>query len=70
MADNGSGIDPRHRGKLFEPFFTTKPRSADGSSGYGLGLAFCRHAVEAHGGQDHRRQRPRPGATFTVRLSG
>jgi signal transduction histidine kinase len=68
VADNGSGIDPRHRDKLFEPFFTTKPRAADGSSGYGLGLAFCRHAVEAMGGKITAYTAPGGGATFTIRL--
>jgi signal transduction histidine kinase len=69
VADNGSGIDPRHRDKLFTPFFTTKPRAADGSSGYGLGLAFCRHAVEAMGGTITAGSAPGGGATFIVRLS-
>ena len=68
VADNGSGIDPRHKDKLFEPFFTTKPRSENDSGGYGLGLAFCRHAVEAMGGKITVESAPGRGATFTVRL--
>ena len=70
VTDNGGGIDPRHRDKLFEPFFTTKPRSEDGSGGYGLGLAFCRHTVEGMGGRIDVESPPGRGATFTVRLPG
>jgi signal transduction histidine kinase len=69
VADNGVGIDPRHMDKLFQPFFTTKQRSDDGSGGYGLGLAFCRHAVQSLGGQIHAESIPGEGSTFTVRLS-
>jgi signal transduction histidine kinase len=68
VADNGVGIDPQHLDKLFEPFFTTKRRSEDGSGGYGLGLAFCRHVVEGMGGEILVESTPGQGATFTVRL--
>ncbi len=70
VADNGRGIDPRHRDKLFEPFFTTRRRRRDGSGGYGLGLAFCRQAVEGMGGKITVDSTSGRGATFTVRLAG
>ncbi|WP_342051165.1 MULTISPECIES: sensor histidine kinase [unclassified Cupriavidus] len=44
IADNGSGIDPRHLPRVFEPFFTTRPE------GMGMGLAISQRLVEAHGG--------------------
>lgn len=70
VADNGPGVDPRYKDKLFQPFFTTKARSPDGLGGYGLGLAFCRHAVEGMGGKIAVKSTPGEGATFTVRLRG
>ena len=68
VADNGVGIGPEHMPRLFDPFFTTKTRSKDGSGGYGLGLAFCRQAVEGLGGQIGVESAPGQGASFTIRL--
>jgi C4-dicarboxylate-specific signal transduction histidine kinase len=45
IEDSGPGIDPEHLPRLFDSFFTTK------DTGMGLGLAICRHIVEAHGGR-------------------
>ena len=36
--------------QLIEPFSASEVRSAIGYESWGLGLAFCRLAVEAHGG--------------------
>ena len=47
VSDTGEGIDNAVRGNLFEKFISGKGRS----SGSGLGLAFCRLVVEAHGGR-------------------
>lgn len=44
VRDNGSGIPPEVRPRLFQKF-------ASGLRGTGIGLAFCRLAVEAHGGR-------------------
>jgi two-component system sensor histidine kinase HydH len=45
VRDEGAGMDPRTRERALEGFFTTK------SQGSGLGLAFVRRVVEAHGGK-------------------
>lgn len=48
VRDNGQGIPETSFEKIFEKFGQVEPRSKVGT---GLGLAFCKLAVEAHGGQ-------------------
>lgn len=47
VSDDGMGIPPEHRHRIFERF----TRLEEGVRGAGLGLAFCKLAVEAHGGR-------------------
>lgn len=61
VSDDGPGFAPELSGRLFTPFLTTRPR------GIGLGLAFVRKAVLAHGGAVDARSLPGRGAL--VRLS-
>ena len=68
VRDNGVGIAPEHLDRIFKPFFTTK--NGDGNSGYGLGLAFCHHAVTSMGGEILVESKVGTGTTFTVRLPG
>jgi two-component system, cell cycle sensor histidine kinase and response regulator CckA len=44
IADNGSGIEPKHLRRIFEPFFSTK------FTGRGLGLAVVLGIVRGHRG--------------------
>jgi signal transduction histidine kinase len=44
VSDTGEGMDARQRERAFEDFFTTK------ETGSGLGLAFARRVMIAHGG--------------------
>ncbi|MBJ7554627.1 sensor histidine kinase [Marinomonas spartinae] len=46
VADNGSGIDPKHLDSIFNPFFTTKEVGV----GTGLGLSISYGIVEEHNG--------------------
>jgi signal transduction histidine kinase len=48
VADTGMGIRPEYRQRIFERF--ARLENANGVKGTGLGLAFCKLAVEAHGG--------------------
>ncbi len=49
VTDDGIGIPPEYRQRIFERF--ARLGNADGVKGTGLGLAFCKLAVEAHGGR-------------------
>ena len=49
VADDGIGIPPEYRQRIFERF--ARLENADGVRGTGLGLAFCKLAVEAHRGR-------------------
>lgn len=50
VADTGRGIAPEHRAKIFEKFAQLGEGARDSRASTGLGLAFCKLAVEAHGG--------------------
>lgn len=49
VADNGIGITPENRQYIFKKF--ARVQNTENVSGLGVGLAFCRLAVSAHGGQ-------------------
>ncbi len=50
ITDNGPGVDPRHHKLIFEKFGQVIARQEGQKYTTGLGLTFCRMAVEAHGG--------------------
>ncbi len=68
VADAGQGIALELRGKVFERFVqvnTSDPSSVRG--GRGLGLTFCKLAVEAHGGTIWIED-AQPGAVFRIKF--
>lgn len=67
VADQGRGIPEAQREKVFEPFVQGTGEQALTRSGRGLGLTFCRLAIEAHGGKIWIEDGG-PGAVFCVRL--
>jgi signal transduction histidine kinase len=64
VEDACGGLPSARTSDLFRPF---EQRGAD-RSGVGLGLAFCRWAVEANGGRIYARNVPGTGCVFTVDL--
>jgi signal transduction histidine kinase len=51
VKDNGPGIPASEQKHIFEKFAKLKVRAERRPSGLGIGLAFCRIAVQAHGGK-------------------
>lgn len=51
VLDDGPGIAPEHHPTIFEKFGQVKSAKRSGPATSGLGLTFCKLAVEAHGGR-------------------
>ena len=49
VSDNGPGIPPADQERIFDKFM--RLRGKDKPGGLGIGLAFCRLAVQGHGGR-------------------
>ncbi len=64
VRDNGAGLTPETKAGLFQKFVTGRHRER----GSGLGLAFCKLAVEAHGGRIWVESEPGHGAAFRFTL--
>ena len=69
VADRGPGIPREMRDKIFERFLQLEVNERVTRTGRGLGLAFCKLAVEAHSGTIWVED-AMPGALFCVRLPG
>lgn len=67
VRDEGPGIPLEDQTRIFQKF--SRGTSVSGQTpGTGLGLAFCKMAVEAHGGRISVDSRPGAGSTFTFTL--
>lgn len=51
VADTGQGIAPEHIEKVFGKYFRVEGQESQSRKGSGIGLYFCRLAIEAHGGK-------------------
>ncbi len=68
VADSGRGIPPEMRESVFSPFVQVESSDPDVPHGSrGLGLTFCKVAVEAHGGRIWVEDGA-PGTVFCMRL--
>jgi chemotaxis family two-component system sensor kinase Cph1 len=61
VQDNGPGIDPAFESRIFGVFKRLHGRQHPGN---GLGLAFCRKAIEWHGGRIWMKSTLGAGSTF------
>ena len=64
VSDTGSGIPPDIRERLFQKFVTGQQEER----GSGLGLAFCKMVIEAHGERIWVESPPGGGTAFTFTL--
>lgn len=69
ISDTGDGIHPEDLGRIFERFFQS-PRSGRERGGAGLGLAYCRMAMEKMGGLIWAESELGSGSTFKIMLPG
>jgi signal transduction histidine kinase len=68
VRDTGPGIPEEAFERIFEKFGQVGPRPASRSLSTGLGLAFCKMAVEAHGGRIGVQSRLGEGSEFWFTL--
>ena len=70
ISDDGIGIDKDHLPRIFERFYRTDAARSRDKGCTGLGLAICKHIIEAHGQNIHVRSTPDVGTTigFTLEL--
>ena len=68
VQDTGPGIAPEYRERIFEKFFQVENPANRQRYSTGLGLTFCRLAVEAHGGQVGVDSEEGRGSTFWFTL--
>jgi two-component system sensor histidine kinase/response regulator len=68
VSDGGPGIAPEHHARIFEKFGHVETAGATRAHSTGLGLAFCKLAVEAHGGSIGVESDLGKGSTFWFML--
>jgi signal transduction histidine kinase len=68
VADNGPGIPPQYHEVIFHKFERVKTPNVPRVRSSGLGLAFCRLVVEAHGGRIWVQSTEGEGSAFHILL--
>lgn len=69
VKDDGQGIPPEYHQRIFDKFVQVTSSTGEPlRKGTGLGLAFCRLAIEAHGGEIWVESEPNKGSTFSFTL--
>jgi signal transduction histidine kinase len=68
VKDNGPGIPAAEPKRIFEKFARLKTQGEHRPAGLGIGLAFCRLAVQAHGGKIWVESEEGKGSRFIITL--
>jgi signal transduction histidine kinase len=68
IGNNGPAVPAGEREAIFGRYFQVEARRAAARANRGLGLYFCKLAVEAHGGSIHVESRPGLGTVFVIRI--
>ncbi len=68
VKDEGIGIDHKHLNKIFDKYYIVSSQLSGDNSSNGLGLTFCKLAVEAHGGNIKVVSEVNKGSEFIVEL--
>jgi len=66
VQDTGPGIPEENRQNIFEKY--TRLHGEGGPKGYGLGLAYCKLAIDGHGGHILAENAPEGGSRFSITL--
>lgn len=69
IADNGEGIAKQHLPRLFERFYRVDRHRSRFGGGNGLGLAICKHIMEAHDQQIRVTSELGVGTKFSITLT-
>ena len=68
VKDNGPGIPASEHKHIFDKFARYKTQGERRPAGLGVGLAFCRIAVQAHGGKIWVESEEGKGSKFIITL--
>ena len=68
VKDTGEGVPPDFKERIFEKFSQAEGKRGNHRVGSGLGLTFCKLAVEAHGGRIWVDSEPGMGSEFSFTL--
>ncbi len=69
VLDEGEGIDDKNIDKLFDKYYQADAKNSGEARSFGLGLAFCKMAIEAHGGSIGAEPNRGKGAEFWFTLN-
>lgn len=68
VSDRGPGIPEDQKARIFEKYVRLEPGTAGRRSGHGIGLFFCRAAVQAMGGRIWVEDREGGGSRFVLEI--